>query len=82
MGEYGHEIPEEVSKSRLLYLWANGGICPMCKRLVVTPYDNDSVVDFNTKEKIYVCDKCGVIARQSIKKWSLMEDEVTHDITR
>lgn len=68
MGNYGQVISKEDNDYRLCYINAFNGECPICKKRAVEGIYGGFVVDKPNVEKIiYLCNECGVVARDEIE---------------
>lgn len=67
-GEYAQEIPKEENDRRLSLIDLYGGRCPVCGINWLTKIEDELYVHgFDQGRHIFVCDKCGVVARRDVK---------------
>lgn len=68
MDNYAHEIPKEENDLRLFLINLYDGVCPICNKRKAEGIYNGFVPDkFNIEKVIYLCDECGVVAREEIE---------------
>lgn len=63
-----HDIPKEENDNRVWYINTFDGKCPVCRERIVESIYGGFVIDKPSTEKIiYLCNKCGIVARQEIE---------------
>lgn len=65
---YGLETPEAENDKRLFLIWLRDGLCPVCETDFITKIEDEQYIhDFNQGRHIFVCNKCGVVAKKDVK---------------
>jgi predicted RNA-binding Zn-ribbon protein involved in translation (DUF1610 family) len=63
-----NEILKVENSLRLLMIEIYDGLCPLCKKNIINRTDWEWDINFNTQKRVYLCRKCGFVAKE-IHTW-------------